>query len=236
MEYILLTGSTSSIGKSIAVSLSNKYAIVLAGQNALELKEIQSSLEGEGHLIWLCDFLKDDISESLNSFLNLNKVNPCHFLHLSGLFSVHSIRLQKTEETLKTFQINVFSAIEIMTVLSRKQFKSTLRNVLFFSSISYLKGKPGYSVYAAAKSALIGLMRSLAVELKPIKINAVVLGAVKTKATQFIINDNEEFLNKSIPLGLAEEDVLNHWMHFLLEGKTWMTGQEIIIDGGATIL
>ena len=123
-----------------------------------------------------------------------------------------------------------------MSVLSKKEFRTHLNNVLFFSSISSIRGNAGYSVYASAKSALLGLMRSLAIELKPIKINAIILGAVKTKATEFIINEKEEYLNTHIPLGLAQDDVLNNWMLFLLEGKTWMTGQEIIIDGGATVL
>jgi NAD(P)-dependent dehydrogenase (short-subunit alcohol dehydrogenase family) len=236
MEYVLLTGSTSSIGKSIAMALSSKYSIILAGRNASELEEIKSNLNGKDHLVWLCDFIKDDVAENLKSFLEINKIQPSHFLHLGGLFSVAAIRLQKKEETLKIFQINVFSAIEIMTVLSKKEYKSNLKNVLFFSSISTIRGKAGYSVYAAAKSALLGLMRSLAIELKPIKVNAIVLGAVKTKATESIINANEEQINNSIPLGIANHEILNHWMLFLLEGKTWMTGQEIIIDGGATIL
>jgi NAD(P)-dependent dehydrogenase (short-subunit alcohol dehydrogenase family) len=236
MEYVLLTGATSSIGKSIAMTLSDKYSIILSGRNAAEIDEIKSNLHGEGHLVWLCDFLKDDIPASLKLFLDNNNVNVSHFLHLSGLFSLSPIRLQKKEVTLETFQINVFSAIEIMSILSKKKYKLTLKNGLFFSSISSIRGKPGYSVYAAAKSALLGLMRSLAIELKPIKINAIVLGAVKTKATEHILKGKEDFFNNHIPLGLAQENVLNDWVLFLLEGRTWMTGQEIIIDGGATIL
>ena len=209
MEYVLLTGATSSIGKAIAVSLSDKYAIILAGRNLEEIELVKAQLKGKDHLIWQCDFVKENIKP---------------------------IRLQKAEDTLKSFQINVFSAIDIMSVLSKKEFRTNLNNVLFFSSISSIRGNAGYSVYASAKSALLGLMRSLAIELKPIKINAIILGAVKTKATEFIINEKEEYLNTHIPLGLAQDDVLNNWMLFLLEGKTWMTGQEIIIDGGATVL
>lgn len=236
MEYVLVTGCTSSIGKSIATSLAGKYNLILAGKNASQIQELKANLGGEGHLIWICDFLKDDIASSLSSFLKDNNVQPSHFLHLGGLFALSAIRLQKKEDTQNIFQINVFSAIEIMTVLSKKEYKLVLKNVLFFSSISTIRGKAGYSVYASAKSALLGLMRSLAVELQPTKVNAIVLGAVKTKATEFIIAENENILNQSIPLGLAEEDVLNHWMQFLLVGKTWMTGQEIVIDGGATVL
>ncbi len=68
MEYILLTGCTSSIGKSIASALAGKYSLILAGKNAVEIHELKASLDGEGHLIWLCDFLKDDIAGSLHLF------------------------------------------------------------------------------------------------------------------------------------------------------------------------
>ncbi|NDP28759.1 MAG: SDR family oxidoreductase [Flavobacterium sp.] len=236
MEYILLTGITSSIGQSIAISLSNKYRIILAGRNLIEITSIKEKLQGEEHLIWECDFSKNNVSESLKLFLQDNNVQPSHFLHLGGLVTINPIRLQKAEDTLKSFKVNVFSAIEIVSVLSKKEFKNSLKNVLFFSSISSIRGKSGFAVYASAKSALLGFMKSLAVELKPIKVNAIILGAVKTKATEAILKDKEDFLNNHIPLGLAKEDVLNEWVLFLLEGKTWMTGQEIIIDGGATVL
>jgi len=236
MEYVLLTGATSSIGNAIAVSLSKKYKIILAGRNLEEMNFIKARLQGEGHLIWQCDFVNDNVSQSLKLVLQNNKVQPSHLLHLGGWFTIKPIRLQETKDTLKSFQINVFSVIEIINVLSKKEFKASLKNVLFFSSISSIRGNAGFAVYAAAKSALLGLMKSLAIELNPTKVNAIILGAVKTKATESILKDKEDFLNNHIPLGLAQEDVLNEWMLFLLEGKTWMTGQEIIIDGGATVL
>ena len=236
MEYILLTGITSSIGGEIALSLSKKYKIILAGRNLSEMNSIKDNLQGKDHLIWECDFAKDNVSESLKLFLLKVEICPAHFLHLGGLVTINPIRLQKAEDTLKSFQVNVFSAIEIVSVLSKKEFKTSLKNVLFFSSISSIRGKSGFAVYASAKSALLGLVKSLSVELKPIKVNAIILGAVKTKATEAILKNKEDFLNSHIPLGLAQEDVLNDWILFLLEGKTWMTGQEIIVDGGATVL
>ena len=236
MECVLLTGATSSIGTAIAIALSSKYTIILSGRNFDELKLTQSKLKGTGHLIWKCDFLNDNITENFISFLNSNSIKPNHFLHVGGWFSLSPIRLQKKQDTQKLFQINVFSAIEIISVLSKKEYKQNLKNILLFSSISSIRGIPGYAIYASAKSSLHGLMKSLAIELVPTKVNTVLLGAVKTKATANIINDNEGDLNSKIPLGLAQDDVLNEWILFLLEGKTWMTGQKIIIDGGTTIL
>jgi NAD(P)-dependent dehydrogenase (short-subunit alcohol dehydrogenase family) len=225
MECVLLTGATSSIGTAIAVSLSYKYIIILAGRDIEELNLSKSKLQGDGHLIWKCDFLCDDISLSLKEFLDFYAIKPNHFLHLGGWFSIAPIRLQKKQDTHKSFQINVFSAIEIVSVLSKKEYKKNIKNILFFSSISTIRGKAGYAIYASAKSALLGLMKTLAVELVPINVNVILLGAIRTKQTEYIIKENEVFLNNQIPLGLAQDDVLNSWMLFLLEGKTWMTGQ-----------
>lgn len=236
METILLTGVTSSIGEELALFLSKKYRIILSGRDNNKLSNLSNKLYGENHIIWCCDFVNENISESLEFFLRKFEIKINHFLHVGGDFSISPIRLQKKENTLKSFQVNVFSAIEIISVLSKKEFKSELKNILFFSSISTKSGKAGYAVYAAAKSALIGLTKSLAIELNPIKVNCLVIGAVVTKTTEFIIKGIEETLNSHIPLGLSNSSVLNEWVLFLLEKDIWMTGQEVIIDGGATVL
>lgn len=236
METILITGSTSSIGKELAISLSKNYRIILSGRDSFKLSNLKRQLYGENHLIWVCDFFKSNIAMSLLDFLNKFQIKPTHFLHVGGDFSISPIRLQKKEKTIETFQANVFSAIEIVSVLSKKEFKKELKNIVFYSSISALRGKPGYAVYSAAKSSLIGLTKSLAIELKPIKVNCFVLGAILTDATENILSDKKEILNTHLPLGLGNSKVLNDWTMFILEKNNWMTGQKLIIDGGATVL
>lgn len=236
METILITGSTSSIGEELAISLSERYRIILSGRDITKLSNLKSKLCGVNHLIWVCDFVNDNINLSLLEFLNKFQIKPTHFLHVGGDFSISPIRLQKKEKTLESFQINVFSAIDIVGALSKKEYKKELKNIIFFSSISALRGKSGYAVYSAAKSSLIGLTKSLAIELNPIKVNCFVLGAIMTNATENLLSDKEEMLNSHIPLGLGKSNDLNDWVAFLLEKNNWMTGQELIIDGGATVL
>jgi NAD(P)-dependent dehydrogenase (short-subunit alcohol dehydrogenase family) len=236
METILITGVTSSIGEALAISLSSKYKLILSGRNLNALLILRGKLNGEGHSIWACDFTKDDVSDSFISFLMDSKINPNHFLHVGGDFSILPIRLQKKENILKSFQANLFSAIEIISVLSKKSYRDDLKNILFFSSISAKRGKAGFSVYSAAKSSLLGLSKSLAVELSPVKVNCFVLGPIITMATESLLKLKEDSLNSHLPLGLANSSILNDWTLFLLENNNWMTGQEIVIDGGATVL
>ena len=142
---------------------------------------------------------------------------------------------KKKEKTIETFHINVFSAVEIVSVLSKKEFKKELKNIVFFSSISALRGKSGYAVYSAAKSSLIGLTKSLAVELNPIKVNCFVLGAIITKATENILSDKEEILNSHIPLGLGKANALNDWTSFLLDKNNWKSDLKEIPKNGSKI-
>lgn len=236
MEVVLITGVSSSIGESIAVKLSENNIIILSGRNLEFLKNLKKKLIGTGHKIWLCDLLNDSIKDSLLEFLNKNNIKPNNFLHLGGEFSVAPIRLIKKIDIINSFQINIFSAIEILSILSKKEYKYELKNIIFFSSISAKKGYAGYGVYSSAKSALLGLTKSLSIELNPIKVNCIVLGTVISDKTKKLINDNKENISKHIPLGIANSDVLNEWVAFLLKNNNWMTGQELIIDGGATIL
>lgn len=236
METVLITGSTSSIGEELAILLSEKYRIILSGRDMTKLSNLKSKLCGVNHLIWVCDFVCDNISVSLFEFLSKFQVKPTHFLHVGGDFSISPIRLQRKEKTLESFQVNVFSAIDIIGALSKKEYRRELKNIVFFSSISASRGKPGYAVYSAAKSSLLGLTKSLAIELNPVRVNCFVLGAIKTKGTENIISAREEILNSHIPLGLGKPNALNDWVLFLLEKNSWMTGQELIIDGGATVL
>jgi NAD(P)-dependent dehydrogenase (short-subunit alcohol dehydrogenase family) len=236
METILITGVTSSIGEELAFFLSKNYQIILSGRDIVKLEKLQNKLIGSNHLIWSCDFTTENIKESLETFLRTKDVKPNHFLHVGGEFTITPLRLQKYENTVKSFQVNVFSAIEIVGFLCKKEFKSHLKNIIFFSSISTKKGISGYAVYSAAKSSLIGLTKSLAIELSPIRVNCLVIGAILTKSTEYILKGNETLLNSNIPLGLSNSSILNEWVLFLLKNNIWMTGQELIIDGGATVL
>ncbi|TBH71742.1 SDR family NAD(P)-dependent oxidoreductase [Aquirufa antheringensis] len=236
MDTVLITGSTSSIGEEIAIFLSKKYRIILAGRDSFKLHNLLDRLHGDTHLIWVCNFETDNVVDSLLKFLSESPFKPNHFLHLGGDFNVSPIRLQKTEKIVRSFKINVISAIEMLSILCRKEYKQHIKNILFFSSISAIRGKAGFSVYSAAKSSLIGLTKSLSIELNPIKVNCLVLGPIMTSATNEILNVNFDDLNSHIPLGIATPSVLNDWLEFLIEKNNWMTGQELIIDGGATIL
>jgi NAD(P)-dependent dehydrogenase (short-subunit alcohol dehydrogenase family) len=141
---------------------------------------------------------------------------------------------------LASLNVNFLSAVETMNVLLKKKVNAQqLTCVVFISSIYSRAGARAHSVYAASKAALDGWMRSLAVELAPaIRINSILPGAVSTPISAGSLDDPEivENLRRDYPLGIGRPEDVAATVEFLLSSAArWITGQEIVVDGGRTV-
>ena len=100
-------------------------------------------------------------------------------------------------------------------------------------------GAKGYTLYSASKGAMDSAMRSLALELAPdIRVNSVVLGAINTPLAEASFSDKEilENFNNSYPLGTGKVEDAAKVITFLISEKaSWITGQQIVADGGRSI-
>ena len=128
-------------------------------------------------------------------------------------------------------------------MLSIKNINTVGASVVFFSSIMGLVGENSKSLYSMTKGALISASRSLAVEYakKKIRINCISPGVVITpiNTNQPYIADPEKraLLEAKHPLGLGQtNDIANACVFLLSDASRWMTGQNLVIDGGYTIL
>jgi len=140
----------------------------------------------------------------------------------------------------KTFSTNLFSASMIVKVLLQRKVNSkSLKNVIFISSNISNYGAKGLSLYAASKSGIDGLMRSLAVELAPaVRVNSVLPGAIHTPMTNEIFQDEEKvkLMLSAYPLGKGNPEDVSNVIEFLLSDRSrWITGQQFTVDGGRTI-
>ena len=237
--YTLVTGATSDIGKQICNTLVNAgHTLLLIDLSEDALIDLCNSLPGEGHLFISLDF--SDISntkERLQSFIKEKEINCCSAVFAAGIFAVRPLKMLDLEFCRMNFDIAILSIILIMQILIDKRVNGkNLRSVVMISSVSAKKGSKGYSMYSAVKSAMLGLMRSLTVELAPqTRINAVVPGGIHTKSTDFIYKLTPE-IDKRYVLGQGfPEDVANAVTFMLSDNARWITGQEIVVDGGWSI-
>lgn len=240
-RYILVTGSSSGIGEHVATILSAQYNIVLCGRDKERLQRTKDKCASGNHLIWQFDLVNtSEIENSLSEFICQSGIEIQKFVHCAGVVRYVPAKTFSVESFGESFNTNVISAALIVkTLLSKKNNNKALDNVVFISSNISNFGAKAHAVYSASKSALDGLMRSLAVELAPkIRVNSVLPGGIRTPATEKLYQDDELIcrMEASYPLGLGETDDIAKAVKFLLSDESrWITGQQLTVDGGRTI-
>lgn len=238
-KYLLLTGASSGIGRDMAISLSRHYRLILNGRDAERLEAARASCHvPDQHLCWAQDLSKvTSLADTLPAFLEGNRACVTAFVHCAALLKVlplRSITIAHAQEVMST---NILAAMEITRLLMRKKDnQKALRNIVFISSIASQFGAKGFTAYCASKAGLDGLMKALAVELGPeVRVNSVLPGGVRTPMTESMYADpaTAERLTCDYPLGVGLPSDIGDAVEFLLSDQArWMTGHQLVIDGG----
>lgn len=240
--YTLITGASSGIGQAIAIRLSGERPLILHGRNEDRLRETRDrSADPEKHLIWSYDLRDvDGLASSLGALLAQNGIAINCFVHSAGLLKILPLRVVDHKSLAEVMNVNFVSAVEIASLLVKKKInRQELRNIVLISSIISNFGAPGFSMYSASKGALDSLMRNLAVELAPnVRVNSILPGGIRTSMTESMLSDPEIMakFERDYVLGLGELDDIVNAVEFLVSDRSrWITGQQMVIDGGRTV-
>ncbi len=195
----------------------------------------------EAHVLWNFELRAvSRIEESLRQVLEKNRIAVARFVHCVGMLKILPLRTTERVVVQETMDVNFASAVEIVRLLVRKKVNEKhLRSIVFVSSTASQFGARGLSVYCASKGALDSFMRALAVELAPaVRVNSVLPGAVRTPMTAAMLNEPRllERLASEYPLGVGEPSYVASAIEFLLsDAAGWITGQQLVVDGGRTV-
>lgn len=156
-------------------------------------------------------------------------------LYTAGVCEVVPVRLQEAEDMRDMFAVNVFAAYQLARgFLDRRCNAGPGASLVFIASTGALRDNAGITSYSASKGATIAMTRSMACEFMPqhIRVNCISPALVPTPMTEAIYPDLAERA-ASYPLGPGSADDVAHTAVFLLsDASRWMTGQNIILDGG----
>lgn len=243
-KTILVTGASSGIGRQCAIDCSKMGAkIVLVARNEERLAETLSRMVGEGHLSVSYDLTDTDGMKALVADVVQQRGQLHGALHCAGISDTLPLKLMKTGTIDKFFRTNVYSAIELTReICSVKNVYKEGASIVFFSSIMGCVGESGKSLYSMTKGALIAAARSLACEYakKNIRFNCVSPGAILTPINANLphmkVPEKRAVLESQHPLGLGKcTDISNACIFLLSNASRWITGQNLIVDGGYTV-
>lgn len=236
-KTILVTGASSGIGRATAIECSKMGAkVVITARSQSRLKETLDSLEGEGHQMILCDLTNDDEVSTLVEVTPLLDGLVCN----AGINKLVPIRQLKEVYLTNIFAVNTFSPILLVQKLSKKKKIANDASLVFTSSISGIGAAAvGESMYIASKGAVSAFVKAAALEFakKGIRVNAVCPGMVKTDMSDaYELNEGENEDLKNYPLGryANPEDVAWGIVYLLSNAASWVTGTNMVIDGGLT--
>lgn len=239
-KTILVTGASGDIGGATAIECSKMGAkVVLTGRNKERLENVMSALAGEGHAMVCADLTDEERLESVIKELpELDGIVFC--AGISGFRPVQSLRLSDVQ---KMFDVNAFAPMNVLHYILKKRILKKNSSVVFISSISgHSNVSVGLSAYGATKASLTAFARYAALELSPrgIRVNSVLPGRIQTQLIQNDLLDEQAVENdkKKYPLqryGLPVE-VARSVVFLLSEASDWITGTQLVVDGGRSLI
>jgi NAD(P)-dependent dehydrogenase (short-subunit alcohol dehydrogenase family) len=240
----LVTGASRGIGRAIAFALAGEGAnVVLSSRRQDSLDAVAAEIVaaypkakvlakaahvGEPAQATACVAATVAEFGSLDVLVNNAGTNP----YYGPLVDIDVPRADKT------VQVNQLSIILWTQAAWKASMAEHGGTVLNMASIGGLSSEPGIGYYNATKAAVIHLTRQFAVELAPrVRVNAIAPGIVRTQLAKALWENFEPQLNASLPLGrIGEpEDIAKAALFLLGDDSSWITGQTLVIDGGALV-
>ena len=170
-------------------------------------------------------------------------IGPIYGLcHAAGTVETRPLSSNKVSIVESMLEVNLIAGLELArSVCRRNVMDSAGGSLVFVSSIYGRVGMPGQISYCAAKGAVNSAVRAMAIELarRKIRVNSVSPGLVMTEMTEDALSvlseDHVQRLHASHPLGIGTpEDVAQAVTFLLAPGTKWITGTDLVIDGGFT--
>lgn len=243
-QTALITGGGSGIGLAIARDfVAHGARVVLVGRREAELGQAVAEL-GSGSAF----ALPADITQTEHADALVRQAEELADAPVTTLINNAGKHLKRPTvdvpeaDFLDVFNVHVTAALALSRSVARRRLDQGGGHVLFIASMASLIGLPQVSAYAAAKSALLGLVRSLAAEWSPrgIRVNAIAPGWIETPMLAQAMAADPARQAKVIgrtPLGRfgTTEDVAHAAVYLSSPAARFVTGSCLVVDGGASI-
>jgi NAD(P)-dependent dehydrogenase (short-subunit alcohol dehydrogenase family) len=239
-KTIFVTGASSGIGRVVAIECSKMGArMVITGRNSERLKETCDKLSGTGHSMLAADIASEEevrrVAESLPPIDGM--------VHCAGIYRLAPVSFANQELVREVMETNFLGPMALTRETARLKKINRDGSVVFVSSVAGSHvSSPGGSVYSASKSALIGMSRGIALDFAPkgIRVNTIAPATIQTGifdgspvSEQQLSEDIKKYPLKRYG---KPEEVAYMVIYLLSDASMWVTGSNLVIDGGFTLL
>ena len=244
-KTILVTGASSGIGRATAIECAKLGArVVLTGRNVERLQETLSAIntnvkesKNEGALVIPADLSTQEGIDAL--------VEACPqidgLVNNAGISHTMPIGFIKPVDVERLFATNAFAPMLLTKALMKKKKLNNGTSIVFVSSAASINPDVANSIYSATKAAIASFSRSCAKELavKSIRSNSVHPGMVETELVQNLIFSDEELATDKAKYLMKRygkpEEVAWAIIYLLSDASAWVTGTQMVIDGGVLL-
>lgn len=220
MKKVLVTGGSRGIGKAIKeIYMQKGYEVIAPDRQELDLS----------------------CSDSVESYIKRHKKDGfCIIINNASCNLINCFESIREEDMNQMLQVNLISPIRLLRGFIPEMKNLAFGRIVNIGSIWGIISKPGRGVYSVTKHGLQGITNTLALEVAPynILVNTVCPGQTMTELT-YSNNSLEDIwkMEREIPVGrLAKPEEIANVVFFLgSENNTYITGQQIVVDGGLSV-
>jgi 3-oxoacyl-[acyl-carrier protein] reductase len=232
----LVTGASGGIGSAIAKGLAAQGArLAVSGSNVEKLEAFRTELGGE-HVALACDLSDAAAVDALvpRAVEALGRLDI--LVNNAGVTRDNLAMRMKDEEWSDVIRVNLEASFRLARAALKPMMRARNGRIISITSVVGATGNPGQANYAASKAGLIGMSKSLAMEIasRGITVNCVAPGMIRSAMTDALNEEQRQSIFARIPAGkLGEgEDVAAAVVFLASREAGYVTGQTIHVNGG----
>ena len=235
---ILITGASGGIGTSLSKVFSSTNAnLFLLGSSNEKISKLQQELPPKENI----NYFTVDLGqrENVNNFCDsiIDEYGGISVVINNAGITQDSIFMRMSDSSWdNVFAVNLDASMVICRKFIRGMIKNKWGRIVNISSVVASTGNPGQSNYVAAKSALNGLTKSMALEVatRGVTVNCISPGFIDTSMTAKLTDDQKSKITEKIPMGRmgTADDISSLALFLASDEASYITGQNIHVNGG----